>query len=290
MSDETPAPRRKRKLVKKSLWKMDLSSLGKKDVDTDEEVEHPPYVPVLPQVNLLPQPVRDSIAIAHIRRRLIWVGVLLLVAAGGVWYLQTSQITTSEAAVAQATTQNQKLRTDVEALAPVKQMYEQITRLQEVVTSTLASQPQAAVVIEQLAAAGAKAGGGNGIDFASIDITYTGIPKAGQELNACPNPDPFGAEATIGCITFSASAEDSGQVSDLLRLLEEDPMFVGPYATSLNATDLEGAKGSVAFAGSTGISLEGLTTLLTPEQIDAIINPPAPEPAASAVASPGAAS
>ncbi len=290
MSDETPAPRRKRKLVKKSLWKMDLSSMGKKDVDHEDEVEHPPYVPVLPQVNLLPLPVRDSIAIARIRRRLTWVGVLLLVVAGGVWYLQTSQITLSETAVAQATDQNQKLRTDVEALAPVKQMYEQITRLQEVVTSTLASQPQAAVVIEQLAAAGAKAGSGKGVDFASIDITYTGIPKTGQELNSCPNPDPFGAEATIGCITFSASAQDSGQVSDLLRLLEDDPLFVGPYATSLNVTDLEGANGSVAFAGSAGISLEGLKTLLTPEQVDAIINPPAPEPAPSASASPGAAS
>ncbi len=290
MSDETPAPRRKRKLVKKSLWKMDLSSMGKKNADTDEEVEHPPYVPVLPQVNLLPQDVRDSIVIGRIRSRLSWVGLLMIVVAGGVWYLQSNQISLSENSVAQATAENQQLRTDVDALAPVKQMYEQITRLQEVVTSTLASQPQAAVVIERLAAAGDKAGSGQGIDFASIDIVYTGIPKAGQELNTCPNPDPFGAEATIGCIVFSASARDSGQVSDLLRLLEEDPLFVGPYATSLNVTDIEGAKGSVAFAGSAGISLEGLQTLLTPEQIDAIINPPAPEPAPSATASPGAAS
>jgi Tfp pilus assembly protein PilN len=284
MSIEAPAPRRPRaKAEKKSIWRMDLGSKGRKAAEADEDVEHPPFVPGLPHVNLLPQPVRDSIAVAHIRKRLVVAAVLLGLVAGGVWYLQTSKISLAQSAVAAATQENQKLRSDVEALAPVKQMYEQITRLQEVVTSTLAAQPQAAAVIQQLAAAGEAAGDGKAINFTNTDVVYTGIPKPGAALNACPNPDPFGTEMTIGCVTFSAAARNSGQVSDLLRTLEADPMFVGPYVTSLTVADLAGVTDAVAFSGSVGISLEGLETKLTPEQIDAILNPPvaAPSPSAS---------
>jgi hypothetical protein len=274
VTDEAPAPRRRRgKAEKKSFWKMDIGAKRSKGTGADDEVEHPPFVPVLPQVNLLPQSVKDSISVSKIRRDLIVTALLMAVVAGGVWYLQASKISRAEAAVAAATAENVKLRSDVEALAPVKQMYEQITRLQDLVTSTLASQPQAAVVIQQLMTAG-DAAGGKAINFSNTDVVYSGIPKPGDALNACPNPDPFGEEITIGCVSFSAAAENSGQVSDLLRTLEADPLFVGPYVTSLTVADVSGVTDAVAFSGSVGISLEGLKSKLTPEQLEAILNPP----------------
>jgi hypothetical protein len=287
VSEEAPPTRRRRqKAEKKSVWKMDLQSLGKKGEADDDVVEHPPFVPVLPQVNLLPKQIKDSIAVAKIRRRLVLAAVLIIVAAGGVWYLQGSQISAARDTVAAATSENQALRSDVEKLAPVKQMYEQITRLQDLVTTTMASQPEAAVVIERLTAAGTAAGG-DAIDFANAAVTYTGIPQAGKTLNACPNPDPFGTEITIGCVTFSASAGTRGQVSDLLRELESDPLFVGPYVTSSTIADLGGRTDAVAFSGSAGISLEGLRTKLTQEQVDALLAPPEPEPVPSSSATPG---
>ena len=289
----TPGRRRARKQEKKSLWQMDLSSIGKKDDAQafEDRIERPPFEPTLPQVNLLPQQVRDSMSMGRIRNWSIAAIAALLVLAGGLWWLQGSTIERAEADLAAATAENTRLRDDVAALAPVKQMYEQITRLQEIVTTTLASNPQAAVVIDRLAQAGTAEGVGD-IAFTSVDVAYGGIPEPGEAINPCPNPDPFGTDITIGCLTFAANADNRDQVSALLRALEADPLFVGPFVTSTTATEVAaGAEGNrtervVAFSGTAGVSLEGLETLLTPEQVEAILNPPKPE--ATSEASPSA--
>ncbi len=35
----------------------------------------------------------------------------------------------------------------------------------------------------------------------------------------------------MGCVNFSATATDRGQVSELLRVLENDPLFIGPFTS-----------------------------------------------------------
>lgn len=284
----TPAPaptrRRSRKQEKKSLWQMDLSSIGKKDDAEafEDRIERPPFEPTLPQVNLLPQQVRDSMTMGRIRNRSIAAIAALLVIVGGLWWMQGSTIERAEADLAAATAENTRLRDDVAALAPVKQMYEQITRLQEIVTTTLASNPQARVVIERLSEAGTAAGVGD-IAFSIVDVTYGGIPTPGEEVNRCPNPDPFGTDITVGCLTFQANAANRDQVAALLRALEADPLFVGPFVSSTLATEVAaGPEGNrtekvVQFTGTAGLSLEALETLLTPEQVEAILTPPKPE-------------
>ncbi len=283
-SDTAPAGsgrRRSRKQEKKSLWQMDISSIGRKDTsDTDGPVDRPPFTATLPSVDLLPQHVRESMSLARIRKWTAIVIVVMLVAVGALWWLQGSTIDRARDDLAAAKAQNRTLQAQVAALAPVKQMYEQITRLQNVVTTTLAAQPQASVVIDRLAQAGTQVTG-EPITLSNTDVTYTGIPQPGDALSTCPNPDPFGTAITVGCLTFSATATDRDQVSQLLRLLEDDPLFVGPYVTSSTATEVQaGAKGNktssvVAFSGSAGISLEALSTALTQEEIDAILAPPA---------------
>jgi len=278
------APRRSRKKEKKSLWQMDVSSLGKKaEAEDGEVIEHAPFVPSLPQVNLLPKDVTDSIAVGRVRRVFV-VGVILLgVAVAGVWWLQGSTITRAETDLGAATAENTRLRAELASLTPVKQMYEQITRLQGVVTTTLASQPQAAVVLARLGAAAQTAGGAD-IVLSNAEVNYTGLPEAGGLLNACPNPDPFGTDITVGCLSFTATASTREQVSALLRQLDADPLFVGPYVTSSSVTALEGGRDSVAFSGSAGVSLDALVTRLTPEQVEALLVPPAPEPTESPAA------
>jgi hypothetical protein len=297
VSTDTPTPpqpsrRKRRKQEKKSLWQMDLSSIGKKDlVNDDTPIERPPFTPTLPQVNLLPRSVAESMAMARIRKWAVVAVVVILVAAGGLWWLQGSTIDKAQSDLAAAKQQNTTLQAQVAALAPVKQMYDQITRLQDVVTTTLAAQPQAAVVIDRLVQAGEQVDG-PAIGMTNTDVTYNGIPKQGEPLSVCPNPDPFGEEITVGCLTFSATAQDRDQVSQLLRLLDEDPLFVGPYVTSTTATQVQTGGGNqaqsiVAFSGSAGISLDALQTLLTQEEIDAILAPPEPEPTASPAAEEG---
>ena len=287
MSTETPTPpqpsrRKSRKQEKKSLWQMDISSIGKKDlVNDDTPIERPPFTPTLPQVNLLPHSVIESMAMARIRKWAVVAVVVVLLAAGGLWWLQGSTIDNAQKDLTAAKQQNVTLQAQVEALAPVNQMYEQITRLQEVVTTTLAAQPLASVVMDRLVQAGQQVTG-KPILMTNLDVTYA-VPKPGDPLSQCPNPDPFGEELTVGCLTFSGTAVDRDQVSQFLRLLEADPLFVGPYVTSTTATEIQsGPKGNktesvVAFTGSTGIAVDALETPLTAEQIDEIVNPKKPE-------------
>jgi Tfp pilus assembly protein PilN len=280
-----PSRRRARKQAKKSLWQMDLSSIGKKDADADlqDRIERPPFQPTLPQVNLLPQKIVDATAVRRIRRWAIAAVALLVLAVGGIWWLQGSTITRAEADLAAATAENTRLRAELESLTPVKQMYEQITRLQGVVTTTLASQPEAAVVLARLGDA-AQAAGGPDIVLSNAEVNYSGIPEAGGLLNPCPNPDPFGTDITVGCLSFTATAGSRQQVSALLREMAADPLFVGPYVTSSSVTALEGGQDSVAFSGSAGVSLEALRTQLTPEQVEALLAPPPPPAPASPAA------
>lgn len=282
----TPSRRRAKKEAKKSLWQMDLSSLGKKGDETEERLERPPFEPCLPQVNLLPTSVRDSFAVRRIVRRGVAALLVVLLAVGAIWWLQGSTIEQAERDLTAAQSENTRLQGELQALAPVRQMYEQITRLQGLVTTTLAAQPEAAAVLTALDDAAQAAGGGD-IRFASVEVDYVGIPAPGGSLNPCPNPDPFGVEPVIGCVTFIATARNRSQVSELLRVLEADPLFVGPYSTSSTVNELEGAADTVSFTGTAGVSLDGLATALTPEQLDAILNPPAPEPTPTATAGSG---
>lgn len=266
-----------------SVWRADLSTLRgrRRDLTDDSAPVRAPFIPTLPSVNVLPASVRAAITVRRLIRRFALGALLIIAISAGVWYLQSDQIDQAQRAVADATATNTKVRDDLASLTPVRTMYEQITRLQGVVTGTLAAQPQAQFVIEQILAAGTEAAGGDA-DFASIDVVYNGIPMPGDALNPCPNPDPFGTEIAIGCVTFNASMASREQVADLLRALESNPLFVGPYVTTSTVSSVEGEPDSVAFTGSAGISTEGLVTPLSEEEIASITSPPPAEGTESA--------
>lgn len=267
---------------RRSLLQMDLSDIGRRRRSPGDEdaPDHAPFAPRLPTVDLLPRSVRDSVRIGRLRRAFILGLALILAASAGVWVLQDGQIAEATADVERAQATNDQVRQDLEALGPVRRMYEQITRLQGIVTDTLAAQPQSAFVIDQVVAAGVREAAA-AADFSSIDVVYSGIPAAGGQLNPCPNPDPFGSPIAIGCVTFTASTASRVEVSQLLRNLEENPLFVGPYVTTSTASVVEGESDSVSFTGSAGVSLDGLVTALTPEQVDALLNPPQEDAAAT---------
>jgi hypothetical protein len=221
--------------------------------------------------------VRQSIALRKVWRTVVVIAVLMAVAAGGLWYLQGSKIDEANATLAQAQAESTALQAKVAALAPIKEMYLQINSQKDLVKTTMASQPQAAAVFAHLAAAAAAAGGDTPIEFGSVSIAYQGIPTASDVLNPCANPDPFGSDISVGCVAFEATAGSRDQVSQLLRTLAADPMFIGPYVdNSLIAADVAGAESTVTFSGTSGISTAGLAVPLTDEQVQAILNPPKP--------------
>jgi hypothetical protein len=277
VSSTEAGPRRAKSTAKKKpFWQMELGK-GKHD---DDDVDHPPFVATLPRANLLPVGVRNSIAVRRTRRFLIWALVLLVAVVAGGWYLQSGAISDAESSLAQAKQEGAALQDKVDALTAVTEFSQQLQAQQALVKATLASQPQSSLVIERLAKAGSAASqGSQPVAFANVGVTYTGIPPAGGPFNTCPNPDPFGTELTIGCVSFTATAANPLQVSQVLEVLDADPMFVGPYVTSTQIGDLGAGSAkstAVTFNGTAGISLDGLMEALTPEQVDAIVNPPKP--------------
>lgn len=277
MSAPAATPKRtraKKPEVKKSFWQMDI---GKGTKAVDDVVDHPPFVATLPRVDLLPPAVGQSIALRKVRRTIVTVLALLALAAGGLWYVQGSRIDDANAALAQAQAESTAIQAQMAALAPIKEMYLQINSQKDLVRTTMASQPQSAAVFSHLSAAATEAGGATPVDFSSVSIVYQGIPKTGDVLNACANPDPFGSDISVGCVAFEATAGTREQVSALLRVLAADPMFIGPYVDSSTiSTDVTGVEGKVVFSGTSGISTAGLEVPLTDEEVQAILNPPKP--------------
>lgn len=264
-----------------SFWTMSIG--GTRSKGADDAVAPELFAPTLPGVNLLPTRVRESIEIRKSRTVLLALIAILAAASYGLWWMQSGTIERAQEQLAVAQKLNAELTDQVAALAPAKQFYAEVSALEALVSTTLADQPLSREVLSRLDAAVQETGGRPPISVLSAAVTYSGIPDPGAALSACPNPDPFNAEITIGCLTFSASADSRTQVSELLRILEADPLFVGPYVTTTTATGAdEQGQGSVTFTGSAGISVEGLQTPLTDEQIEAIVNPPVDETAPGA--------
>lgn len=264
----------RKKAAPTSFWTMELGRSS-----PDDDVVHPPFQPRLPRVNLLPASVEVRFAARRVRRILYAVAVVLVLAFAGVWWQQSTSIAASEGLLATAQEANAQIREQVDALAPVTALYNQITDEQSLVATALAAQPQAAAVVTRLVAAGASAGS---VGFDSVAVQYHGIPQAGGTLNPCPNPDPFATDITIGCITFSGTAADRAEVAVLLTTLTADPFFVGPYVNNSTIVQGEDSDGRVSFTGSVGVSADALTEPLTEEQVQEILAPPpAEDPAAT---------
>lgn len=249
--------------------------LRRKDKDQDEVV-HEPFVPHLPRVNLLPSGFRDALLAKRMRRWLVYAGVAIAALGAVVWLAQGQAISQAQGAVDRADAESATLQAKQAQLAPVSDLFSQISRQKQFVQDTLAAQPEAAQVIRHLLRAGGE------VQFTTVSVTYRGIPAPGDPPNECPNPNPFDSKLSIGCLEFSATTNDRTQVSALLLALEADPFFIGPYVSN---TVSSGATGLVTFTGSAAISSDALATPLSQEQIDAILDS-APSPSASAGASP----
>ncbi|NDH98166.1 MAG: hypothetical protein EBZ17_12075, partial [Actinobacteria bacterium] len=205
----------------------------------------------LPQVNLLPDEISDAIKARKIVKAAIFVLVLVLGGLAGLWWMQGSAISQAQTTLATAQATQQDLNAKITALQPVTDLYNELTLLQDAVTTSLADQPQASLAFLRLESAAASVPGAP-IEITQVSTSYQGIPEPGGSLNSCPNPNPFGAEITVGCVNFSATATDRGQVSELLRVLENDPLFIGPFitSTSVSSSTEPGQPTEVSFSGT----------------------------------------
>jgi hypothetical protein len=275
----TPPPKR--------FWQFESSKSAK---TASAEVEHPPFEPRLPRVNLLPASVRESIAVRKIRRGFT-LGLLgLLAVVVGFWLMQNGTILEAEGRLTTAQRENVSILNQVKALAPVGQLYQQITNQETFIQEALASEAVVSSVLTELQDVA-----GPSITYSNLSMTFTGVPDPATasdpigSLNLCPDADPFGTDITIGCVAFTAQGATRADVSEFLNRMAENPTFIGTYVTSTTVTKTVGGAAQLSFTGSSGISVEALKTALTQEQLDAILQAAQPAPAPSgAAASPEA--
>lgn len=214
-------------------------------------------------VNLVPRTVRSATEVRKVLRALTWGIGLILALTAGIWLLQSTSISAAQARLDEARAQTDSLGKKVSDLAPIGGLYQQLTEQEGFIAGALASQARASEVLAALAK-----DAGPTVDFTNVALTLTGIPRtpASPVDSACPDADPFSQEISIGCLSFSASGKDRKDVSDFLLSAQADPLFVNPYVTTTTISESSEGASSVTFSGSVGISLEGLSTLLTDEE------------------------
>ena len=270
------ARRRRRPRSRSGRW----SCGRKKGADlADDEVEHPPFVPTLPRVNLLPAAVRQSLAMRKVRRALVAVVVLLVVAVGGVWYLQGVAHRRRRATPRRRPGRGRPAAGAGGGPGPDHRPGDR------------AGEPEgpgrrhprrpAPVGRRDRPPRGRRAGRLGRRRHRLLQRRQS--PTRASRRPAAPStpaPTPIrSARRPPSAASPSTPPRRNRQeVSRLLEVLEADPLFVGPYVTStaLTAADEAGTPG-VTFSGTAGVSLDGLETALTAEQIEAIVNPPQPE-------------
>lgn len=230
------------------------------------------FVPSLPRVDLFPPSVREATALRRTRTVLLALVAFVVLVGATVWILQGSAIGQAEARLADAQAENARMQAEIDLLAPITVLFDEIANQRALVETTLAAQPQAAAVNDRLIAAG-----GPQVTFSFITVEYRPIPLPGEVPNPCPNPNPFDARVAIGCLSFSATAESPDEVSALLLALDADPFFIGPYVGSTSSSE-----GKVTFSGTAAVSTDALVTPLSDQALEAILSgSPAPTPSAS---------
>jgi Tfp pilus assembly protein PilN len=249
------------------FWKLEI---GKKKT-ASLDVEHPQFERSLPRVNLIPATVREAISVRKVRRGYVFGFLAILVVVTFVWLMQNGSILEQETRLTSAQNESAAISNQVKALAPVEQLYQQITTQEAFITDAVASEALTSSLLEQL-----RVVAGPAVDYSSISVSFTGIPKPElsahpeSALNECPNADPFGKDITIGCLTFSAQAPTRADVSKFLVRAEGNAFLVGPYVTASTITQDANGNNKLNFSGSAGISLDALRTSLTTDQIAAL--------------------
>lgn len=218
-----------------------------------------------PHVDLLPLDVTQSLRVATTVRRTAIAGVIIAFLAALTWWSAGPGIDSAASNVEQLQSDNDRIQSEVNALAPVGTFYGQLERLEGLVSDTVASAPRAVATLTRMDKAARSAGD---VRFVKLSLVYHGIPRTGDDLNRCPSPDPFSERITIGCIDFSATAGSRDEVATFISLLEKDPFFIGPYVSS---TTSGSGESRITFTGTVGVGLDGLVLPLTDDSVIAAI-------------------
>lgn len=215
----------------------------------------PIYVPGLPTVNLVPPKYAAAV---EQRQRMVQLGFGVIVALGALVLLFLGQST--QIALANSHLSDKKaaltkvLGQEADpTLVAASNYYTSVGTMEKTATGSMQSEVLYSVLLTDF-----QKDTPAGISYTSLSVATGGAATTGSAVvsapTTCSSPDPFHTSATIGCITFSASAPNRAAVSALIKALGADSKnFADPFVASANSGTASNGSG-VTFSGTVAIT------------------------------------
>jgi hypothetical protein len=244
-----PAKGNKKPLTQMSLT--ELKNLRKNRLST-KQFRRGAFTPSLPSVNLFPASVQEILEVRKLKKILTAAVVAVMLGIGGAWFTQGDSIITAEIDLSGAMAQQTQVQTQIRKLAPVKSLYDEITRTESVINSALSAQVTTSIIVQKLNELAAK----NGIFLKTVSLKYSSgaVESEGKSAGGgCPIVDPFSTVISVGCASYTGIAGSRENIISFVDDIASEPLFVNVFTSKSSA-----GESGFAFSGSMNISPEGL--------------------------------
>jgi hypothetical protein len=204
----------------------------------------------LPVVNLLSPSVFAAMEARRMRRRFVAAAIVLALLVGGGWGIQHLRSVQAGKLLIVEKAETSRLTADTKELAPVSVYLGEVAKQKTLVKKAMANEALMSRLLEDLRAATPT---GVRIETANATIGAPPTAKAGQTstaASACPAPNPFVRQASVGCVILTGTATSRAAVGQFVIKLGAGGVFVAPYVTTTSTANGQ----RVTFSGSVSVS------------------------------------
>lgn len=219
-------------------------------------------------VNLLSPWVLEQLRVRAVRKRLAYGLAALVVLVGCAWTAEQLSLRAARADLAGEVAVGEGLQSRIADFAPVQTYVAEVEARSTMVRTTMQTELSYSTVLAALDQARPE-----GTTYDNVALTLPAPTEAGEAAGPsrgiaapCPGPDPFDTRVVVACVRISGTAPSRAAVSELVRLLGDDRLFVEPFVDTTTTR----ADEPVTFAGSVGLSPRGFT-----RRFDALAGPAA---------------
>lgn len=206
------------------------------------------FIPVLPEVNMLPESVKETYAAEDLRKRFMIGGAALVLAFAGLWGVSLVTAGINQAKVDEIASSTASYQSEISTLAPYSAYRTQIESKRTDLASKMGTDIDVATVNNRFTAAARSAG----YDINSVSLTISGADGAAS--GSCVNPDPFTPASGIGCLNFSLKDNGGGSMTKFFAAVNtKDSGFVNAYIPKALAGG-GGPEGGATIEGSVSIT------------------------------------
>ncbi len=202
-------------------------------------------------VNLLSGWVLDDLRVRQLRQRFVYGALTLVLVIGLAWALTSMMLSNSREELRGDDAVAEGLSSQIASLSEVRSYVSSVDLRALAVGGTMAGQVDFNAVLIELRE---NVPGDTKIETLQVTLPpptpEAGAAPAGDEVDPCPGPDPFGITETAGCLQLSGTAANRESVSRLVLNLSRSNLFVEPFITTTTTND----SSRVTFQGSVGLT------------------------------------